>query len=161
MLWIAVSAVTLGGCAAAPAPIVMSSAEASQMSEQQAAAMADGLVELSEYEEGFRRFRACLQAEGYELEPGPGGEPIGTMVDTHLEFSIPDAAVQSGADQLCYQLEYAQLDMTWQLAHQDESLQTEKWRVCLTENGIAPAETSEEIWDQILKEGLESECLES
>jgi hypothetical protein len=133
---------------------------ATEMSAEQTAALADGVVEFAEYEEGFRRYRACLEAAGYELGSGPDGEEIGTMVDTHLEFSVPDAAVQSGEDERCYQSEYFQLDMNWQIAHADESLQTEHWRSCLTENGIAPAETSEEIWDQIVKAGLDAECLD-
>ena len=150
----------LAGCAASPADDAVPVADVVTTASMQDAALADGTVDLEEYTDGFERYRDCLAASGYELEPGPYGEPVGTMVDTHLEASVPEAAVTSGVEDDCYQAEYAEVDIAWQVAHQDETLQAAQWRACLEENGLTPEPTSELAYAQIFAADLETECLE-
>ena len=81
-------------------------------SAEQAAAMADGEVTEVEYHAQFDRYSECMTAAGYPL-----GSPnkSGTII-TYVNSS---AAVTSGAEGACYAKEFAQVDMTWQVAHED------------------------------------------
>ncbi|MFC0678298.1 hypothetical protein ACFFGH_10645 [Lysobacter korlensis] len=91
---------------------------ADRMSDEQAAAMADGVVDVEEYKAGFERFSACLADAGYPLNPGvdkPSGEFVGD--EQFIDYSIPNAAVESGVSMECYEREYLQLDITWQGSH--------------------------------------------
>ena len=139
----------LAACSAGPPPV---GGPGSASSEEQTAALADDSVSSDEYEEGFRRYQACLADAGYDLLLGDG---TGYLVD----YSVPDAAVTSGADEACYVREFQQVDISWQLAHVDESETTQFLKDCLAQRGITPGETREEVDKQLEANGLSaSDC---
>ncbi len=111
------------------------------MSADQTEALSDDSVTADEYQAGFRRFRSCLLDAGFDL---------GSIDDTRvvIYYTVPDEAVQSGADATCYSREFQNLDMAWQLAHEDTSESTAILRKCLIEHGITPAETTTEMGQQ-------------
>lgn len=77
----------------------------------QAAALADGEVTDAEYTAGRDRYIGCMGALGYPLI-----DPEHPSIAVQL--AIPDAAVQDGTDEFCYESEWMQLDMAWQLAQE-------------------------------------------
>ena len=137
-------AVLLSGCAAAVSaqPSVPGGLESENVSEAQAAEIADGDVTSDEYHAAFDRFSACVSAGGFDLLVN------GEKYDL-IDYAIPGAARDAGVDEPCYYGEFAQVDMAWQAAHADTSYSAEVHRNCLIDNGIAPRDTDEEIWQQI------------
>ena len=124
-----------------------------ERSEVQQAAVADSDVTLDEYREGFRRFQSCLSAEGYELH----GVTIG---DVLIDYGVPSAAVESGAEAQCYGAEFELLDVAWQVKNEDTSYTAEVLNKCLTDNGVVPQSTLAEMTDQLEAAGLKfEECL--
>jgi hypothetical protein len=85
-------------------------------SPEQAAAMADGEVSVTEYHVQFDRYSDCLSAAGYPL----GSVNKSRNVITYVNSS---AAVTSGAEGRCYAQEFAEVDLTWQVSEQDASTQ--------------------------------------
>ena len=129
-----------------PAPSVEISAE-------QKAALADGVAETSEYQEGFRRFQACLLEEGYELRD------ITEDQYGFINAGIPDAAVKSGLNEKCYEHQWKFLDIDWQMAHSDHSPSTEAMRSCLLAEGITPKENADDVTQQFKDAALSfDEC---
>lgn len=118
-----------------------------KVSPAQASALADDDVSSDEYQESFRRYSDCLESEGYTLK-------IDKEVNSSIRFSVPAAAVDSGVDATCYGLEFQQVDMTWQIAHQDTSDDTKRLRECLVANGIEPKDTTEQISQQLVDAGI-------
>lgn len=76
----------------------------------QRAALEDGTVDGVEYRAAFAAYRDCMREKGFELVDVDDSGIV-------IEFGIPDAAVQEGAEQLCYPQEFAGVDEAWQLAH--------------------------------------------
>lgn len=123
------------------------------MSAEQVAAMDDGTVTQAEYEAAFRRYSACLAEEGYTVIE------MGVAYDL-IDARIPAEAVTSGADEKCYQKEYAQVDAAWQDAHINTSYTAEVVRSCLVNAGVAPAATLLEMQEQLGEAGIAfDECL--
>ena len=123
-------------------------------SEAQAEAMADGIVTREEYVAGFDRYVACMAGAGYHVD---GGNRTATLIS----YSIVAAAVDDGTDQLCYDPEYKDIDMTWQIAHVDESETTQLLRDCLTAHGVTPAYPSAEVDQQLKDNGIDPrDCLQ-
>lgn len=139
-----VALLALAGCTAAP---TSSGPIDSEVSAEQLAAVEDDEVTQDEYEAGFQRFRACMSAEGYEVIVS------GEFNDT-LNYAIPDAAVQSGVDEVCYTREFRLIDMAWQVAREDTSYSAQVLRDCLTENGITPEDTLKEMAQQAAEAGI-------
>jgi hypothetical protein len=73
-------------------------------------ALADGVVAREEYVAGFERYVACMADLGFEVHAGD------TTSET-IGYSIEGDAGLSGAAGHCYEAEFAQLDVEWQLAH--------------------------------------------
>jgi hypothetical protein len=136
----------IGGEAPLPTPLPNE-----ELSPEQVAALADGVAETAEYQEGFRRYQACLQAAGYELRDVSEDEY------GFINAGIPDAAVQSGVDTECYVGEWKYVDMYWQLANEDNSPSTRFLKACLEELGIEPADTAREIIGQMEEAGISPE----
>lgn len=150
LAWPVILILAMAGCAAPAAPSDPVRVEG--ISSEQQAALADGEVSEDEYQEGFRRFQACMSDAGYELL-------VPEQQGIIIEYSIPQAGVDSGADAECYDREYRELDMMWQLAHQDSSPTAEVLRDCLVAHGIPPEDTVNEMVDQLEDAGIEqSEC---
>ena len=80
-------------------------------SPQQAAAMADGQVSDAEYHAQFDRYSECMIAAGYPLDAVNTSSLIVTYVNS-------SDSVSSGAEGRCYAQEFAQIDLSWQAAHQ-------------------------------------------
>ena len=80
-------------------------------SPQQAAAMADGEVSDAEYHAQFDRYSECMIAAGYPLDAVNTSGLIVTYVNS-------SDSVSSGAEGRCYAQEFAQIDPSWQAAHQ-------------------------------------------
>jgi hypothetical protein len=85
--------------------------EEPEQSEAQVEALADGVVTHDEFRAGFDRYAACLLAAGFEIS--------GTDVGQQMIAAIPSEAVDSGADLTCYVAEFREVDMEWQIAHQE------------------------------------------
>jgi hypothetical protein len=84
---------------------------------RQQAEMADDTVTRDEYLAAFNRYVGCVGEAGYWID---GGNPSAVI----LSFSIPTAAIDSGADERCYVSEFQQVDTKWQLQNQDASEST-------------------------------------
>ena len=143
-------------CSSAPAP----EPEPEQtLSAAQAAALDDNVVTEDEYTAGYRRFVACLAEKGYTvLELG--------RPSTQYDYGVPDAAVQSGADDECYGSEYAQIDLTWQTNHPERTILSDWYIACLAEVGIETDDPSgtnnNELETRMVKAGLNpGECIEA
>jgi hypothetical protein len=82
-----------------------------ELSADQQAALADGEVTRDEYRAGFERYRTCLEGEGYSL--------VGVDTsNTIFNFGVPGPAVDSGVDAQCYEAEFRELDMAWQISNE-------------------------------------------
>lgn len=125
------------------------SVDMSVMSDDQQAALADGMVSHDEYQAGFTRFQACLSSLGFEILVD--GETNSTIL-----YSVPDAAVQSGADAGCYDLEFRHIDGMWQVDHEDTSHSAEDLRDCLVAHEISPQETLQEMAQQLEDAGIDT-----
>ncbi len=85
--------------------------EQPEQSAAQVEALADGVVTHDEFRAGFDRYAACLLAAGFEISA--------TDVGQQMIGAIPSGAVDSGADLTCYVAEFQEVDMEWQIAHQE------------------------------------------
>lgn len=141
-----VGGLLLGGCTGAtqavdPAPLVAEPV----ISAEQAAEIADGAVAITEYEAAYRRYLGCMSQAGIEV--------VETGKDrTVYEFAVPESG--SDADAICYAREFEQVDIAWQIAHQDESESTDHLRACLRRHGVDPAATVDEIVVQMEAAGI-------
>lgn len=84
------------------------------MSDEQRGELLDGTITEAEVNAAFERYRGCLRAEGYELVDIYRDGPF-------INASIPDAAMQSGVDAVCYTSEYAGVDGVWQVIENAEA----------------------------------------
>jgi hypothetical protein len=83
-----------------------------QMSAQQAADVADGVVTPTEYVSAYNRFDACMAEAGYpQIVVPEAGTPL-----THGPNYDPRESIV--ADTVCYPREFEQVDTLWQDAHQ-------------------------------------------
>jgi len=136
-----VSVVLLTGCSAG-APGVSATAEHVRD------------VTYDEYQAAFSAYSSCLEDAGYSLRVD--GEENQTV-----QFSVPSGAVDSGADQKCYEEHFASIDAAWQLERIDTSDSARILRTCLEGLGIVPAETYEEMNQQLFDAGKDpSACSE-
>lgn len=129
--------------------------DVSEASEAQAAEISDRVATADEYQAGFQRYRECLSAAGFELT---GVE----FTNSVYEFGVPNAAVEDGADEVCYVSEFRYTDMLWQNtdAVQNSSDTAQLLRECLQERGIEPRDSLEELEEQLSGAGIElPECL--
>jgi hypothetical protein len=135
--------IVLSACAPrADAPSIEGEAA---MSPEQAAAVEDGEITPDEYEAGFQRFRACIEAGGYEVIT------TGEFNDT-IEYAVLAEARE--LNEACSELEFRQIDRMWQLAREDTSWSAQVLKDCLTRNGISPEDTMEELVEQLENAGI-------
>ncbi|MBD3780151.1 MAG: hypothetical protein IE923_12925 [Micrococcales bacterium] len=106
------------------------------------AALASGEVGHDAYLAGFERFAACLSREGHEVVVHDDSGPV-------VDYSIPGAAVTSGAEEDCYAREFGPLDVAWQVAQRDTSEWARVARRCLEDRGTEPAGTVDEMEQQL------------
>jgi hypothetical protein len=102
-----------------------------QPSAAQQAELADGAVTEAEYHAAFERFSQCMSDAGY---PVLGGEQVGYLI----MYSTSNEAYTAGVDTQCYVAEFQEVDTAWQIAHEDESQNTQILRDCLEAHGIDP-----------------------
>jgi hypothetical protein len=76
----------------------------------QSEALADGEVTREEYAAGFDRYVACMADLGFAVDRLDTGEDV-------ISYVIPGNAGHSGAANRCYEAEFQELDMIWQVAH--------------------------------------------
>jgi hypothetical protein len=89
-------------------------AEDPQPSAEYQASLADGTITRDEYLAAFGRYVTCLADAGYALQG----------INTELEiisYAIPSDVVDSGVEHQCYQREFYEIDMGWQVAHPQQS----------------------------------------
>lgn len=148
------SLVLMGGCAGESANPTTALNLDQDMSKQQQEALADNKVTNDEYHAGYAGFSACMTRAGY---------PLIDLGESHevIQYSIPAAAVDAGADVECYTHYFEQLDIKWQVSRQDDSYTADVIRRCLTSHNIAPAQTLEEMLKQLDSQQIEiDQCLE-
>jgi hypothetical protein len=116
-------------------------------SEEQRAEMADGTVSSEEYHEAFRRYATCLSEKGY-------GVVFVTDRGIRIDYSVPDTAVQAGADAYCYEREFRGVDTLWQLSNEDTA-QTERYRSCLIQLGMDIPDTQQAMVEALLGAGVD------
>ncbi len=124
-----------------------SEAASPPMSAAQTAEMADGVVTADEYSAAFDRFSACMTGAGYPLVSVDKSAAV-------YNYSIGDDAVSAGADTQCYDGEFKQVDIAWQIAHEDESGTAVLLRDCLAAHGVTPAKHMADIQAQLIASGL-------
>jgi hypothetical protein len=128
-------------------------------SAKQLAALEDNIVTEDEYTAGYRGFIACLADKGYTVMEL--GRP-----STLYEIGIPDPAVQSGADEECYNREWAGIDMVWQTTHPERTILSDWYIDCLEEAGIETEDPSgsnnNELGERMIEAGLDpGACIEA
>lgn len=129
--------------------------DVSDASDRQAAEIRDRVATAAEYRAAFERYEECLSTAGFELRDVEFRNSL-------YEFGVPNAAVQGGTDAECYVSEFRYTDILWQStdAVQNNSETAKMIRKCLRRRGIAPADTPEEMNEQLRKAGIEPpECL--
>ncbi|MFF1877511.1 hypothetical protein [Leifsonia sp. NPDC058230] len=138
---------SLIGCSGSAATPVHSTIEPST-SAQQKDALQDGGVSWDEYQAAFNAYRACLMREGYELvDPQVKGDL--------MDFGVPGAAVDSGADDRCYDFNWAHVDQVWQIAHEDTSESAQIIANCLREHRIEPSSMYGDNLELLEKNGID------
>lgn len=78
-------------------------------SAEQAAALADGVVDEQEYLAGLNRYIECMAEAGFTVDVLDTSGPI-------VEYRIGNDSVLDGADERCYAAEFRELDMAWQIS---------------------------------------------
>jgi hypothetical protein len=142
------------GASADGAPLVRDELPPIGLSPRQTMALADGSVSISEYQESFARYEACMSDAGHPLANITRGEEL-------IEYSVPDEAVQSGNDDRCYQREFAGVDEAWQIANEDDSFTTRLLQACLIGHGITPFESAVDVAEQAAAAGLTPDACQS
>lgn len=98
-------------------------------------------ITIDEYKAGFASFVACMKDRGYEVVFG---------WDAYLySMRIPDAAMADGSYQRCYEQDFSEVDIAWQMANEYRSPTQVRLRECLTAQGVTPARTVQEVQKQI------------
>lgn len=137
----------LGGCSASPGhPFQFVVPEGA--SQQQLDAIADSVVTDEEYTAGYRAYVACLAEAGYEVVEY--GRP-----DSIFEIGIPDAAVQSGADDTCYNTHFKAVDELWQFANPVWDENGPKLQACLAAAGLPTDGNENELQQRMVDNGLD------
>lgn len=80
-----------------------------QTSPWQKAALGDGVVTREEYLDAYDRFVACMERLGYTVH---GGDPQSEV----LSYTIESAQGSAGASDYCYQYEFHDVDVAWQVS---------------------------------------------
>jgi len=146
--------VSLSGCGAS-APPPASGAPQNAMSSAQKSSLKDGQISHDEYEAGYRRYVACLSKKGYSVINNGEKNDV-------IDYAVPSAAVDSGADDFCYQREFEQIDNQWQVAHQDTSDTAVLARSCLQAHGVTPKDKLNDMLAQLKAIGITiDQCLAS
>jgi hypothetical protein len=99
-------------------------------SAEQLAAIEDGVVTRDEYVDGFRRYRACMEDLGIELV---GGIESATVISPSY---LPQGTVE---EENCYEVEWREVDIPWQVENNDYGDQIADLVACLTAAGHTPA----------------------
>lgn len=82
-------------------------------SRQQLAEMADGIATRDEYLAAFNRFVGCMGGAGHDVLADDADSVI-------INYGITSEAVDSGADELCYQTQFKDVDMAWQVQNESQ-----------------------------------------
>ena len=80
-------------------------------SDEQVAELSDGVVSAEEYRAAFDRFAACMAEAGYPVQFIDDSQPV-------INYSTTNDAYLAGVDALCYEREFMQVDMAWQLSQE-------------------------------------------
>ena len=137
----------VAGCSDDDDPAANSVAANPAWSSEQADAMSDGAVTVSEYRDGFRRFDACLAAAGFELADVDDSSEV-------ITYGIPDAAVQTGAEATCYEREFDAVDTTWQVGVSNPRI-VELLSRCLRSHDLPIPETQDEMAEALIAAGVD------
>jgi hypothetical protein len=145
----------LSGCAgvAANAGEAGSGGEVYPPSPAQQDALADGVVDRAEYEAGFAGYQACMSDAGYTVE-------VLNATSTIIDYRQLAQSSDDGTANRCYQIEFAGVDESWQLAHQDERADAELLDACLRDNGLAIPKARQDKIDALVQAGVDlGSCL--
>jgi len=125
------------------------------VSAAQQKAMKDGVVTQDEYAAGYRRYVACLADAGYTvLENG--------LKSTLYDYSVPAGAVDSGADAKCYNSEFKQIDVAWQIANPPRTAVSDMLAKCLADAGLDTQGNEDQLNTRMVKAGLDPQaCIEA
>lgn len=150
-----VAAVGLSGCATTSAIAAQAHSEPGldEVFASQVAALADGVVSHAEYQAAFASYKGCMAESGYAVTVL---NDEGTIID----MRIPAEAVDTGADDRCYQAEFKAVNEAWQLANQDQLADHAQLGVCLSDRGMPVPATREEKVEALLEAEVDlGECL--
>lgn len=86
-------------------------APAPDPSAAQLAELSDGHVTRGEYDAAFDRFAACMTTAGYPIASTDRTETV-------IQYSLSGDSVLAGVDTQCYNAEFEQVDIAWQIAHE-------------------------------------------
>jgi hypothetical protein len=155
---IVIAALILSGCTAAHSVTKSAPTPGPKqpgMSAAQAAVIAKGHIDYTDYQAGLRRYIACVGKAGYAIKVTGSTNEID-------DLQIPAAAVSSGAEPTCYTKEFKQIDINWQMSRSNTSPEAEAYHNCLVAKGVTPAATEGAMVKQLSKLGISpSQCLNS
>ncbi|CAN5258069.1 hypothetical protein BH11ACT5_BH11ACT5_27800 [soil metagenome] len=84
-----------------------------QPTQQQQLEISDGVVTRAEYVAAYNRFIGCMAAGGYDVGGFTQSDDAGL-----LSYVVPSAAVTDGTDEFCYETEFKQVDIGWQISQE-------------------------------------------
>lgn len=118
-------------------------------SSQQLDELKDGVTR-DEYAAAFSRFEGCMKAAGQSLFGVEEGDYV-------ITYSLLASAYDSGEFDRCYLTEFQQVDERWQFLNKDMSSANRAYQACLTDAGLSPKQSSEDVWAQLREAGLDPE----
>ncbi|MCS5718466.1 hypothetical protein N1027_09980 [Herbiconiux sp. CPCC 205763] len=79
---------------------------------------------------------------------------------TIIDYRQLAQATDDGTADRCYQIEFADVNESWQIAHQDERADAAPLDACLRDNGLAVPKTRKEKVDALVLAGVDlGSCL--
>lgn len=124
-----------------------SSEQATERSEAQLRAVESGEGTAAEYEQAFREFQSCMSEGGFDVS-------VSGVTGEVYDYSFPQAAAGAGVYDRCYEFHFSEIDLLWQIAHEDLSPTTDLIKRCLQDRGIEPQETALQVNEQLREHGI-------
>jgi hypothetical protein len=103
--------------------------------------LADGVITRDEDVAAFSRYEGCMAALGHPVDNTPT-----SIVPAYY---VADAAVEDGSDNRCYETEYKDVDMKWQMQLEQTDIGDKSIDACLSRFGVKPAVTPEARMTQL------------
>jgi len=121
----------LAGCSGDDSTSRSSGTAATGLSPAQAQALEDRKITYQEYHDSFARFASCASDAGVNIQEMPTDGDV-------IEYATPEDAAAIPEFDVCYNEEFKQVDIQWQLDHSETSESAKVLRECLEKFRLPP-----------------------